>query len=67
MQKLDKAKALYLTFASLLVVGVIVWHLGVRGGHVEPVASDACIACHLDAQIITGLYIPPETVGGGGG
>ena len=67
MQKIDKTKILFLLFSSLIVVGVTVWQLGARGVFVEPIASDACAACHLDADLITGLYIPPATTGGGGG
>lgn len=66
MQKVDKTKISYLFFSSLLVAGVIIWHLGAGGPSVQPVASDACAACHLDAQTISGLYSPPETAGGGG-
>ena len=67
MQRVDKTKILFLLFSSLLVLTVVVWQLGALGNQVQPIASDNCAACHLDAQIITGLYVPPTTVGGGGG
>jgi hypothetical protein len=67
LQRVDKTKILFLILSGMLVLLVIVWQMGTTGPHIEPIASDACVACHLDASAIAGMYIPPETPQGGGG
>ncbi len=60
-----------LVFIALtsLIVTVVLSSYG--GGSKKPtigtIASDACITCHLQADVINLMYKPPEESAGGGG
>ncbi|MCW3489882.1 hypothetical protein [Dethiobacter alkaliphilus] len=52
----------FAAFVIILAVGC-----GEQQPQVEAVASDACITCHIEPDIIDSMYTPPPAAEGGGG
>jgi len=61
-------KPVFLTLTVLFtLIMLVISGCGSKKQVIEPIASEACISCHIRADIIDSLYKLPEIAAGGGG
>jgi ABC-type uncharacterized transport system auxiliary subunit len=55
---------------SLMMITTLIFIMtgcGEKEPQVASIESDSCIGCHISADIIDSLYVPPTVEAGGGG
>ncbi len=67
MQKTREKNLVLLIVLLTVVLTLLSGCGGTKMPNIEIIASDACISCHLQAEVIDSLYTPPEAAAGGGG